>query len=65
MQLPDWHSSRRADTTEETQMKASPCGAHFIDMLFEILHGLQHGDGKTVILLEPDARKGLEFADLG
>ena len=37
----------------------------FIDMVFEILHGLQHDDGKTIILVEQNAKKGLEFADLG
>jgi len=37
----------------------------FIDMVFEILHGLQHDDGKTIVLVEQNAKKGLEFADLG
>ncbi|HEY5789414.1 MAG TPA: ABC transporter ATP-binding protein [Gammaproteobacteria bacterium] len=37
----------------------------FIDMVFEILRGLQHDDGKTIILVEQNAKKGLEFADLG
>ena len=37
----------------------------FIDMVFDILHGLQHDDGKTIILVEQNAKKGLEFADLG
>ncbi|MDX1594958.1 MAG: ABC transporter ATP-binding protein [Gammaproteobacteria bacterium] len=37
----------------------------FIDMVFEILHGLQHEDRKTIILVEQNAKKGLEFADLG
>ncbi len=37
----------------------------FIDMVFEILHDLQHGDGKTIIMVEQNAKKGLEFADLG
>lgn len=37
----------------------------FIDMVFEILHDLQHSDGKTIVMVEQNARKGLEFADLG
>lgn len=37
----------------------------FIDMVFEILHDLQHNDGKTIIMVEQNAKKGLEFADLG
>ncbi len=37
----------------------------FIDMVFEILEDLQHRDGKTIIMVEQNAKKGLEFADLG
>ena len=37
----------------------------FIDMVFEILHDLQHGDGKTIVMVEQNAKKGLSFADLG
>lgn len=37
----------------------------FIDMVFEILHDLQHKDGKTIIMVEQNAKKGLEFADIG
>jgi len=37
----------------------------FIDMVFEILDELQHGDGKTIIMVEQNAKKGLEFADVG
>ncbi len=37
----------------------------FIDMVFEILHDLQHRDGKTIIMVEQNAKKGLDFADLG
>jgi len=37
----------------------------FIDMVFNILEDLQKGDGKTIIMVEQNARKGLEFADLG
>ena len=34
-------------------------------MVFEILHDLQHVDGKTIVMVEQNAKKGLEFADLG
>jgi branched-chain amino acid transport system ATP-binding protein len=37
----------------------------FIDMVFEILDDLQHTEGKTIIMVEQNAKKGLEFADLG
>ena len=37
----------------------------FIDMVFEILSDLQHKDGKTIIMVEQNAKKGLAFADLG
>ena len=37
----------------------------FIDMVFEILHDLQHVEGKTIIMVELNAKKGLEFADIG
>ena len=37
----------------------------FIDMVFEILGDLQHNEGKTVIIVEQNAKKGLEFADIG
>ena len=37
----------------------------YIDMVFDILRDLQHSDGKTIIMVEQNARKGLEFADLG
>jgi len=37
----------------------------FIDMVFELLHELQHRDGKTILMVEQNAKKGLEFADLG
>jgi len=37
----------------------------FIDMVFEILGDLQHKDGKTIIIVEQNAKKGLEFADIG
>jgi len=37
----------------------------FIDMVFEILDDLQNGEGKTIIMVEQNAKKGLEFADIG
>ncbi len=37
----------------------------FIDMVFDILGDLQHNEGKTIIMVEQNAKKGLEFADLG
>ena len=37
----------------------------FIDMVFEILADLQHRDGKTIIMVEQNAKKGLSFADIG
>ena len=37
----------------------------FIDMVFEILDDLRRVDGKTILIVEQNARKGLEFADIG
>jgi branched-chain amino acid transport system ATP-binding protein len=37
----------------------------FIDMVFEILGDLQNTDGKTIVMVEQNAKKGLEFADIG
>ena len=36
-----------------------------IDMVFEILAELQRKEGKTIVMVEQNAKKGLEFADLG
>ena len=36
----------------------------FIDMVFELLGALQR-DGKTIVMVEQNAKKGLEFADVG
>ncbi len=36
-----------------------------IDRVFEILRELQQSEGRTVVLVEQNARKGLEFADIG
>ena len=37
----------------------------YIDMVFEILRDLQQNEKKTIILVEQNAKKGLEFADVG
>ena len=37
----------------------------FIDMVFEILDDLQRKDGKTIVMVEQNAKKGLAFADIG
>jgi len=37
----------------------------YIDMVFEILRDLQRNERKTIILVEQNAKKGLEFADIG
>ncbi len=37
----------------------------FIDQVFEILDDLQKNEGKTIIMVEQNAKKGLEFSDIG
>jgi branched-chain amino acid transport system ATP-binding protein len=37
----------------------------YIDMVFEILRDLQQNEKKTIIMVEQNAKKGLEFADIG
>ena len=37
----------------------------YIEMVFEILRDLQKNEKKTIILVEQNAKKGLEFADIG
>jgi len=37
----------------------------YIDMVFEILNDLQKNEKKTIILVEQNAKKGLEFSDIG
>jgi branched-chain amino acid transport system ATP-binding protein len=37
----------------------------FIDAVFEILDELQRKQGKTIIIVEQNAKKGLEFSDIG
>ncbi len=37
----------------------------YIEMVFEILIELQRERGKTIVMVEQNAKKGLEFADLG
>jgi branched-chain amino acid transport system ATP-binding protein len=37
----------------------------FIDAVFDILGDLQHNEGKTIVMVEQNAKKGLEFSDIG
>ena len=37
----------------------------YIEMVFEILKDLQQNENKTIILVEQNAKKGLEYADIG
>ncbi len=37
----------------------------YIDMVFEILSRLSGEEGRTIVMVEQNARKGLEFADFG
>jgi len=37
----------------------------YIDMVFEILEDLQRAEGKAIIMVEQNAKKGLAFADVG
>jgi branched-chain amino acid transport system ATP-binding protein len=37
----------------------------YIDMVFEILDDLQRNEGKTIVMVEQNAKKGLDFADIG
>ena len=37
----------------------------YIEMVFEILADLQRGEGKAIIMVEQNAKKGLEFSDIG
>lgn len=37
----------------------------YIDSVFDILGRLQQEEGKTIIMVEQNAKKGLEFADIG
>ena len=36
-----------------------------LSMVFEILKDLQQTEKKTIIMVEQNAKKGLEFADIG
>ena len=36
----------------------------FIDMVFDLLGALRR-EGKTIVMVEQNAKKGLEFADIG
>jgi branched-chain amino acid transport system ATP-binding protein len=37
----------------------------YIDIVFEILAELQHNAGKAIVMVEQNAKKGLQFADVG
>ncbi len=37
----------------------------FIDMVFELLEDLKSNENKTIIMVEQNAKKGLQFADIG
>jgi branched-chain amino acid transport system ATP-binding protein len=37
----------------------------FIDMVFELLEDLKTKENKTIIMVEQNAKKGLQFADIG
>ena len=37
----------------------------FIDAVFDILGNLQHNEGKTIVMVEQNAKKVLEFSDIG
>jgi branched-chain amino acid transport system ATP-binding protein len=37
----------------------------YIDMVFEILSELRRKEGKSIVMVEQNAKKGLEFADVG
>ncbi len=37
----------------------------YIDMVFEILIDLQRGQEKSIVMVEQNARKGLDFSDIG
>ncbi len=37
----------------------------FIDMVFELLDDLRRNEGRTIVMVEQNAKKGLEFADIG
>ena len=39
--------------------------ARYIDLVFDILGDLQKNEKKTIIMVEQNAKKGLEFADIG
>lgn len=37
----------------------------YIDSVFDILSNLQQEEGKTIVMVEQNAKKGLEFSDIG
>jgi ABC-type branched-subunit amino acid transport system substrate-binding protein len=47
---------------ESTPARAAQLVERLID---QVLGGLQHNEGKTILMVEQNARKGLDFADVG
>jgi len=37
----------------------------YIEMVFAVLDDLEHKQGKTILMVEQNAKKGLEFSDIG
>ncbi len=37
----------------------------YINMVFDILNDLQRTQGKTIVMVEQNLKKGLEFSDMG
>ena len=37
----------------------------YVDLVFDMLDALQHREGKSILMVEQNARKGLTFADVG
>ena len=63
-----WKSRARSSWSPRCYWWTSPSiglEPRFIDMVFEILADLQRRDGKTIVMVEQNAKKGLEFADIG
>ena len=38
---------------------------HFIDLVFDILDDRRDSEGRTIVMVEQNAKKGLDFADIG
>ncbi|WP_198174103.1 ATP-binding cassette domain-containing protein [Mesorhizobium xinjiangense] len=51
-----------AERVDEPSIGLEP---RFIDMIFAILQDLQRRNGKSILMVEQNAKNGLEFADVG